>query len=401
MSIVDNMPINSNLKNKLSKLKGIQFDGPEELAKFLQEEKIQLSAEELVSSGYYILMSRLRRSVESFYLPKWLAGVFSALIEGSTPKIMCDPWAGSGLLIGVLRELSLPKAAFAFTPNQSEFVLGRVLIPEADWQHGNPLHLLGAANREFDIVASILPMGFRSCIPLNVKLPSGDDIELHDDLGNLILVASSMRINPSGIGLFVVGPSFFSSPRSVLRRFDEIGLGIEAAFALPSGTFAPRTNISGYLVVVRRSISSRMFVAQLSTNTKTNLQIIWNFKENREGVSLELGKFIEPSKFKSIEYLRSVDALSLAEKRFGFQAVNLAGLTELKDVKSGIKLGQFGTDFAFQPLENAIYIPLIGNSDVVDSLDALTLKPQNYAQVIIDPTRSNVKVVTHFLNSDF
>jgi len=400
MSKAYNMPINATLQNTLSKLKGIQFHGPEELAEFLKTENVRFSADDLISLGY-ILVTRYGRYEESFYVPKWLAEVFSALIEGASPKTICDPWAGAGFLIEVLREASKAEKAIALTPNQGEYKLGKVLAPEADWQIGDPLFLLGESKEELDVVASILPMGVKSHHSLKLRLSSGDAVELNDDLGNLVMVAASMRLSSSGIGLFVVTPSFFLSSRSVLRRFGDIGLGIEAAFALPSGTFAPHTNISAYLVVVRRNISSRMFVAQLSTDTNTNLQIIGNFKENVEGASLELGQFVEPSGFKSIEYLRSVDALSLAEKRFGFQAVNLAGLAELKDVKSGIKLGKFGNDFAFQPLENAIYIPLIGNSDVVDSLEALTLKPQNYAQVMIDPTRSNAKFVAHFLNSDF
>jgi hypothetical protein len=90
--------------------------------------------------------------------------------------------------------------------------------------------------------------------------------------------------------------------------------------------------------------------------------------------------------------------MTAAEKRFGVQASNLA---ELGDLKSGIKLGRPGNEFAFQPLENAIYIPMIGNSDVLESPGELTLKPQNYAQVVIDPARSNARFVARFLNSEF
>jgi len=43
---------------------------------------------------------------------------------------------------------------------------------------------------------------------------------------------------------------------------------------------------------------------------------------------------------------------------------------------------------------------LIGISDVVQSLDDLTLKSQNYAQVVIDPARSHSDFVARFLNSE-
>ena len=71
------------------------------------------------------------------------------------------------------------------------------------------------------------------------------------------------------------------------------------------------------------------------------------------------------------------------------------------ELATEINLGRFGDDFAFQPQENSLFIPLIGSSDVVDSLSDLTLKKQNYAQVVIDPARSNPRFVARFLNSEF
>jgi len=141
-----------------------------------------------------------------------------------------------------------------------------------------------------------------------------------------------------------------------------------------------------------------MFVAQLSTDPNTNLQVIANFRQGTEGGSLELGRFVTTEAFRGIEYLRASEAMTAAEKRFGVQASKLA---ELGDVKSGIQMGRPGDEFAFQPLENAIYIPLIGNSDVVESPHELKLKAQNYAQVVIDPSRSDARFVARFLNSEF
>ena len=100
-------------------------------------------------------------------------------------------------------------------------------------------------------------MNAKSATPLKVTLPRGDTVESRDDLGNLILVAASMRLSSSGVGFFVVTPSFFFSARSVFRQFGDLGLGVEAALALPPGTFAPYTNIPAYLVVVRRKPSPK------------------------------------------------------------------------------------------------------------------------------------------------
>lgn len=386
-----------NLWKILDKLRGVDFRRPEEFAEFLKKEDAQFSADDLIAFGY-ILTTRIHRSEGQFYVPEWLARAFAALAEGVSPRTICDPWAGIGFLVAVLREASGASEAMAITQNSGEHALGRVLVPQANWQLGDPLLVLGKENKELDVVASILPMGAWAHHPLKVTLPSGDVVELADDLGNLIMVAASMRLSSSGVGLFVVTPSFFFKLQSVFHRFSELGLGMEAALALPSGTFAPYTNISAYLVVVRRSPSTRMFVAQLSADPNTNLQVIANFRQGTEGGSLELGRFVTTEAFRGIEHLRASEAMTAAERRFGVQASNLA---ELGDVKSGIQMGRPGDEFAFQPMENAIYIPLIGSSDVVESPDELKLKAQNYAQVVIDPSRSDARFVARFLNSEF
>lgn len=389
--------MNKELWQKFDQLRSSPFSGHEGLADYFQKEGIRFTAQDLATWGQF-LSARFGRSGGEVHVPEWLAGVFCALAKEVSPKTICDPWAGVGFLIGALREACLPEQALAFTRNHAEHELGKVLVPEVGWQLGEPLRLLDSFTQSLDVFASILPMGARAHHPLKVTLTSGEAVELTDDLGNLVMVAASMRLSSSGVGLFVVTPSFFFKQQSIFHRFSELGLGMEAALALPSGTFAPYTNIPAYLVVIRRKPSTRMFVAQLSADTNTNLQVISNFRQGTEGGSLELGRFVEPDSFRSIDHLRASEAMAAAEKRFGVQASNIA---ELGDVKSGIKLGRPGDEFAFQPLENAIYIPMIGNSDVVESPGELTLKPQNYAQVVIDPSRSNARFVARFLNSEF
>jgi hypothetical protein len=380
-------------RNLILKLKAGEFHGPTELAAFLATKSMSFSAHDLIALGH-ILATRFGPSGGVFHVPGWLADVFSALIEGVSTQAICDPWAGCGVLIGVLREASKAKTTIALTVNQGEYALGKVLVPGANWQVGDPLHSLGEVKQELDVAASILPMDTRSTQTLKLTLPSGEPVELADGLGHLILAAASMRLSSSGIGLFVVTPRFFSSPQSVLRRFDALGLGMEAALALPSGAFAPHTSIPAYLVIVRRKPAARMLVAQLSKDTLTNLQIIGNVRRGKEGGSLDLGRFVAPETFTSIEDLRTADAFVHAQRRFG------APPLKLRDLARAINLGRPGDTFAFRPLENAIFVPLIGNSDVMESLGDLTLKPYNYAQVVIDPARSNARFVARFLNSE-
>jgi hypothetical protein len=137
-----------------------------------------------------------------------------------------------------------------------------------------------------------------------------------------------------------------------------------------------------------------MFVAQLSDDTKANLQITSNLVEGREGGTLELGRFVEFDSFRGLNCIRTAERFAAAERNFAASSVTLGELA------TAVRLGRHGAAFQFDDHENAIFVPLIGISDVVHSLDELTLKPQNYAQVVIDPIRSNSRFVARFLNSE-
>lgn len=394
MRTFENQATGEKVWKVLENLRGVEFRGPEELAVHLKKENGQFSAHDLIVFGQ-ILATRFGRYGGMYSVPEWLAAAFSTITGDKFGQTICDPWAGIGILLGALRESTKAKAAIAFTQNQGEMALGKVLVPQAEWKLGDPLDLIGKTSTELDLVASILPMNMRSQGSLRLTLSSGEVAEVADDVGNQLLIASTMRLGPSGVGLFVVTPSVFFSQRSVFRRLNDFGIGIEAAFSLPPGTFAPYTSIPAYLVVVRRRPFARLFVAQLSADVNTNAQIIGNFREGREGGSFELGRFVAPEHFKGIDQLRAAESFSQAEVRFGAPAVKLENLATV------INLGRPGDTFGFQPLENAIYIPLIGISEVVVSPGDLKLKAQNYAQVVIDSSLSNAWFVAQFLNSEF
>ena len=325
MPITDSRFPSENVRSALSALKGVEYHRPEELAEYLTKSGVRVSAHELVSFGY-LLSTRFRSGGAAFLLAEWLASVFTALVQDLSPRTLCDPWAGVGVLAAVLQEATGANDVLAIANTTGDLALGKVLLPQAVWQMREPALSIGDGRSEFDLVASVLPMNVRSGQPLRLTLQSGDEVEIADDLGHQLLVASSMRLSASGVGLFVVAPSFFFSPRSVRQRLDSLGLGVEAALALPPGTFAPYTNVPAYLVVVRKQLCRRMFVAQLSPDSHTNLQVISNLKQQTEGGSLELGRFVAPESFRSIGHLRTLDALSLAERRFGAPPVQLAEL---------------------------------------------------------------------------
>jgi hypothetical protein len=329
-----------------------------------------------------------------YHIPQQLLQVLRKLLQNCRADVVCDPWARFGAIIDTVREVTQAKKTLAFTSSEEEFALGKILVRDAEWRVGPSLDLIDSLTSELDVFASILPVGAKSDRSLTLTALDGRVIDLRDDLGNLILTSASMRLSAGGVGLFVIPESLFFSERSVVRHFKELGIGIEAALALPSGAFAPYTNIATYLLVVRKRFASRMFVAQLSSDPNTNLQIISNLEQSTEGGTLELGRFVDALSFFGMDLMRMVERFQQARDRYGVPA------TPLEKLATAINLARPSDKFEFPKQENAIFIPLVGRSDVVDSVDELALKPQNYAQVVIDPSRSNARFVARFFNSE-
>jgi hypothetical protein len=365
---------------------------PRMLAARISELHFSLSASDVAEVGK--LIGRFLGGRGVVPVPSLLLPVIAALIQDRHDKVICDPWAGIGTILAVSQETTKAKTPIAIVQNEADFELGRELVKSAEWRIGDPLDLLAAQGPELDLVVSIPPFGAKTGRTLTVRGPDGADVELHDDLGNLILAASAAKLNDDGIGVYVVTPSFFFSSHSVLRRFGAVGLAVEAALALPPGSFAPYTNIQSYLVVVRRRVTDRMFVGQLSNDAKSNLQIVSNFKQGKAGGALELGRYVDAQGFGGLDSIRMAERLEESGRTFGAPAICLG------DVALAITLGRSGPDYHFPAAANALFVPLIGISDVLDSQDDMTLKAQNYAQVVIDPERSQARFVAQFLNSD-
>ena len=86
-----------------------------------------------------------------------------------------------------------------------------------------------------------------------------------------------------------------------------------------------------------------------------------------------MGRMVAVEEFRGFEALRLEERLRQAEEQFGSPAVRLRELVD------GMTLGRPTESFRFAAADNAVYIPLVGISDVVTSQEDMTLKAQNYA----------------------
>ena len=85
--------------------------------------------------------------------------------------------------------------------------------------------------------------------------------------------------------------------------------------------------------------------------------------------------------------------ISITSKTLGFTAYPLATIAT-------VNIAKRKQDDEFEEIPNSLYLPLIGNSPAVASIDNLHIKPQNYAQIVIDPKIAVGQYVAQFYNSD-
>lgn len=327
-------------------------------------------------------------------IPSCLFAVISKILTLRSANTILDPWAGLGSLLAIAQQATSAKRCIGYNINTSEGELAKTLFPQAEWTFGRALELLPCLESTVDVVVSSLPFNALTNESIELEDTAGNPVELKDNLGNLILAATTARLSENGVGLFVVPASFFFSGRSVLKHFPGLGFSAEAALALPPGSFAPYTSIGTYLLVVKKGANKKMFIAQLSSDQNTNAQILENFTKGEEGGAVALGRYVDALEFRGIDSLRAGEYLESASKQIGFPSV------VLEDLATEVNLGRLGEEFKFPTVANAVFVPMIGQSNVVDSIDELTLKTQNYAQIVIDPLRSRATFIAQFLNSE-
>lgn len=367
---------------------------PSELAAILTERKLLPHPHEIPEVTNLLAKFTGARGGGPMPIPPVLPAIISKILTSRSANTILDPWAGLGSLLAIAQQATSAGRCIGFNINTSEGELAKRLFPQAEWSFGHALKLLPRLDSAADVVVSSLPFNASTNESIELEDTAGNLILLKDDLGNLMLAATTARLSENGLGLFVVPPSFFFSGRSILKHFPELGFRADAAFALPPGSFAPCTSIGTYLLVVTKGANRKMFVAQLSNDQNTNAQILENFTRGEEGGAVELGRYVDALEFRGVDSLRAGDYFETASKQIGFPAV------ALEDLAMEINLGRFGEGFKFPPASNAVFVPMIGESDVVDSIDELTLKAQNYAQVVIDPAKSHATFIAQFLNCE-
>jgi hypothetical protein len=330
-----------------------------------------------------------------FPFPSIVRTFITELLKDRKPKSILDPWSGLGLSLARLTEAFDSEKSIGLTQNQEAKEVTSSLhnTPLREMKIGDPFTLIDTITERFDLIASGLPWGMeRSSIKLNSEKGI---VEVNDELGYLILLKSVMLLNQDGIGIFIVAPGFFFrfGSNSVYRNLSKLGLSIDGIFSIPRGTYSPFTNIGTLLLVIHRGQNENIFVGTLTNDSSARSVLISNFKKSKEGKEPELGMVIKSEDFISVDGSIQDRKISTISKNSGLSVHSL-------DKIATISMPKKSEDEEFKEQPNSMFLPIIGNSPAVVSLNDLHIKPQNYAQIVLDPKTAIASYVTQFYNSE-
>lgn len=331
-------------------------------------------------------ISQRMRSTGDILPPKLVVSIFAKIATRYTITSALDPYDHSGLILSKIKSNSL----HAITPQVQYSDLITILTEgcEISLHVGKTIEELESITDSFDFIVSCLPFGCKrqemNFFGINSEFSVRDSEEF------LILAKACSKLSNEGTALFVVTQNFFSS--EVRKKLPLLNVNLDAAFYLPPGVFSPYTHIPSYIICLKKQTKSELFVAEIA-NINQIQQVFDNWTKRKAGKTISLGRLLPEAEFESFPALLHEEEILRLSKRLGLPPIQLNSV-----VTKINRAGRF--EQGFEDLPNSVYLPIIGVSPAVSRLSDLSLKPQNYIQIVLDPDKSVDIYVSGFFNSE-
>lgn len=374
--------IKNKIWNNLDKLRADRdFSGFRD-TKILEFIGVKLGIEKLD----FILNNKelLLKMAETFSItaPAYVYNFIEEITKSENSKTFFDPW----LTISSPALYTENKTLNGICINKTELDIIKTIFKDKtqNIKLGDTLEILSETSEELDLVVSFPPFGMRT--------QSINGTKSKFDFATTLLLECGEKIKNDGKLIFLVSNSFLMDEKGKEELMKK-GLFVEAVFSIPSGALAPITNISSNLILVTKNNIEKTFVAELSTDESTNISILKNFRNQKEGKAIQLGCFVSISEFKSLNSLVAEKEMNDLVKRIGYPSILLT------DISISINALKGNNSEEVEHLSNSIYLPKVGNSPVVASLSELKIKPKNYFQIQLDEKKANAIYIANYFNT--
>jgi hypothetical protein len=324
---------------------------------------------------------------------KLAASFLATYFRGQKTRLLLDPAAGAGLLATALMDANAASEATLFVRGEEESRLASRMLSRHQTQVRVESALVGLNPKRIraDIVTSQPPWGMRP-MQHQYHLPDGQTFTLRDSETSHIFFGSLVHLTDDGEAAFIMPEAFiWQSREGISALMPSLGVHVNSVISLPPGS-SPQVSFGGVIVLASRRHTPDWFVARLESGRQIAV-LVENLRSRQEGVAPPLGRLTDPRTFTTWHALTLRDEVAKEAQRLGLE------LIRFRDVTQAIKMGRRSSDGDFETMPNAIYLPTIGTSPVTTSPEDLTVKPQNVAQLVLDPGVADAQFVAAFLNS--
>jgi hypothetical protein len=306
----------------------------------------------------------------------------SMIVSSVSPKAHLDPWLKT---FSPAMFFDLPNTT-AFCINEQESNALKKLKDNSSMtiKTGHGLQLLDSYKGSVDLITSIPPLGAK----VDKTLLDAEETELSEirDLGSMLIAKSCSFLSDHGVGIFLVANSFFTSKKPEIY-LNNHGLKIDAIFSLPEGSLT-HTSIQSNLIIVKKGESPTTYYSELSDDQDL-LKDVYHSYINNDGH--DDPKAIPKRSYIGALPFRIGQELQILETQYkSFKSYRLGDVSNM--TKGNPKT-------TFEHIENSIYIPSIGKSNVVTDLEAAPLKHQNYIQLALDSNLVSSEYMEVFFRS--
>ena len=326
----------------------------------------------------------------SWVVPPRVLAFIESLLRQRGASTVLDPHAQSGLLIASLtikvpltKGVGILQHADARTFQEVPGAAGKITLAV-----GDPFKVLPKISERFDAVVSDLPLGGTPEERL-ISL-GGGVVKLRLTRGELLLLASLEHVSEGGVGIFIVGPQFLRRQTGAVEHIAAAGFSVSALIELPAGAYAPWTSMPLGIAVIERQSAADLFVGELSESEERNRLLIENLLAHRPGPEVALGRLVALSQFRSLHTMQLQERIEKLARPLGVAPVSLGTLALETNL----------TRTEFEEQTNCLYLPTIGNSRAVASASDLKNKPQNYAQLVLDPAKVDARFAAAFFSTE-
>lgn len=329
-----------------------------------------------------------RYDQDSIVDPEVVAAFTLAYTTGRPPLRVLDPWAGLGVTLSALDAESRLASGVAYEINEAVHGLARELSrsQRMEWRLGDAALLLRESQSEYDLVVGSPPIG----LPTAHLALAEPQLDLRASATYTMLIQAARHVAPDGEMVVVLPEAFFGPANAKVRAaLAEVGMHPAASLALSPSAFATTVPLS--VVVLTRAKRDVLFTAQLDPAADVTA-IVANLREGRDAKLPQLGRLVATPRFVSWHATLVAEEISSSARTMGLRSVPVAEICgDIRGPRRG--------DPAFSGDPEAIYLPKLGTSPAVRSLDALVIKPHNYLQLILRPDVADPEYVATFLSS--